>query len=110
VGPHPPRPHPFPGEDIRFTAADTREELVALHAEMVAAAGELDVWVVGGGPVAAQLAEAGLLDEVVVAIAPVTLGGGAPLLPARVELATREVAQNGEFACVRYAVVRPDAG
>jgi len=98
---------PFPGADIRFTAADTREELAALHAEMVAAAGGLDVWVVGGGPVAAQLAEAGLLDEVVVAIAPVTLGGGAPLLPARVELAVREVAQNGEFACVHYDVVRP---
>jgi dihydrofolate reductase len=98
---------PYPGADIRFTAADTREQLTALHTEMVAAAGDLDVWVVGGGPVAAQLAEAGLLDEIVVAIAPVTLGGGAPLLPARVELVRREVAENGEFVCVRYDVVRP---
>ncbi|MGY1672197.1 dihydrofolate reductase family protein [Geodermatophilus sp. SYSU D00710] len=97
---------PFPGADIRFAAPGTPEELRALHAEMVAAAGDLDLWVVGGGPVAAQLAEAGLLDEVVVAVAPVTLGGGAPLLPARVELVTREVAQNGEFVCVRYDVVR----
>ncbi|SFO71200.1 Dihydrofolate reductase [Geodermatophilus dictyosporus] len=99
---------PYDGADIRFTAADTDEELRALHAEMVAAAGDLDVWVVGGGPVAARFAGAGLLDEVVVSIAPVTLGAGMPLLPAHVELVTREVAQNGEFAVVRYDVVRPD--
>ncbi|MPQ98355.1 dihydrofolate reductase [Modestobacter sp. I12A-02628] len=98
---------PFPGADIRFRAADSPEELRAVHAELVAAAGERDVWVVGGGPVAAQFAAAGLLDEVVVSIAPVTLGAGAPLLPARVELVVREVARNGEFACVRYDVVRP---
>ena len=100
------QPATYEGRDIRFTAADTREELLGLHADLVAAAGDLDVWVVGGGPVAAQFAAAGLLDEVVVSIAPVTVGSGAPLLPARVELATREVAQNGEFAVVRYDVVR----
>jgi hypothetical protein len=44
---------------------------------------------------------------VVVSIAPVTLGDGAPLLPRRVELVQREVAANGEFACVRYEVARP---
>jgi dihydrofolate reductase len=61
--------------------------------------------VVGGGVLAAQFAERGLLDEVVVSIAPVTLGAGRPLLPAHVELRPLEVAANGEFACVRYAVV-----
>jgi dihydrofolate reductase len=98
---------PYAGADIRFTAVDSREDLLALHGELVAAAGDLDVWVVGGGPVAAQFADAGLLDEVSVSIAPVTLGAGAPLLPTHVELVTREVAQNGEFAVVRYDVVRP---
>ena len=97
---------PYEGRDIRFTAADSPADLRALHAELVAAAGDLDVWVVGGGPVAAQFADAGLLDEVVVSIAPVTLGAGMPLLPTHVELVTREVAQNGEFAVVRYDVVR----
>ena len=48
----------------------------------------------------------GLLDEVVVSIAPVTLGAGAPLLPRRVELEVLECARNGEFVCVRYDVVR----
>ncbi len=100
---------PHEGRDIRFVAADTDDELRALHGELVVAAGDRDVWVVGGGPVAAQFAAAGLLDAVVVSIAPVTLGAGMPLLPAHVELVTREVSQNGEFAVVRYDVVRPGA-
>jgi dihydrofolate reductase len=91
---------PPDGADVRFTAADVG----AVHAELVAAAGDRDVWVVGGGVLAAQFAERGLLDEVVVSIAPVTLGAGRPVLPAHVELRTLEVAANGEFACVRYAV------
>ena len=45
-----------------------------MHAELVAAAGGKDVWVVGGGDLAGQFADAGLLDEIVAAIAPVTLG------------------------------------
>jgi dihydrofolate reductase len=92
---------PPDGADVRFTDSDVG----AVHAELVAAAGDRDVWVVGGGVLAAQFAERGLLDEVVVSIAPVTLGAGRPLLPAHVELRTLEVAANGEFACVRYAVV-----
>jgi dihydrofolate reductase len=90
------------GADVRFTA----EDVGAVHAEAVAAAAGRDVWMVGGGVLAAQFAERGLLDEVVVSIAPVTLGAGRPLLPAHVELRPLEVAANGEFACVRYAVVR----
>jgi len=52
-----------------------------------------------------QFAERGLLDEVIVYIAPVTLGAGAPLLPRHVELRLEELARNGEFACARYAVL-----
>ncbi|MEU2348561.1 dihydrofolate reductase family protein [Modestobacter sp. NPDC049651] len=94
------------GADVRTTADDP----AAVHAELVAAAGGRDVWLVGGGDLVGQFADRGLLDEVVVAIAPVTLGSGAPLLPRRVELAVRECARNGEFVCVRYEVVRPPAG
>ena len=84
----------------------TAEDPSLVHAAMVEAAAGRDVWIVGGGDLAGQFADRGLLDEVVVAIAPVTLGGGAPLLPRRVELAVQDLARNGEFACVRYAVVR----
>jgi dihydrofolate reductase len=45
------------------------------------AAGDKDVWLVGGGDLVGQFADAGALDEVHVSIAPVTLGAGAPLLP-----------------------------
>jgi dihydrofolate reductase len=74
---------------------------------MVAAAGGRNVWIVGGGDLAGQFDDAGLLDEVIVYVAPVTLGAGAPLLPRRIELRLDELARNGDFACARFAVVRP---
>ena len=92
---------PLEGADLQFTADDPAR----VHAAMAAAAGERDVWIVGGGDLAGQFADRGLLDEVVVSLAPVTLGSGAPLLPRRLELAVAEVARNGEFVCVRYTVV-----
>jgi len=45
------------------------------------AAGGRNVWVVGGGVLAAQFADAGLLDELIVSVIPVVLGSGKPLLP-----------------------------
>jgi hypothetical protein len=45
----------------------------------------------GGGDLVGQFADVGLLDEVIVSIAPVTLGRGAPLLPRRVELRLDEL-------------------
>ena len=91
-----------PDARVVFTSADVR----TVHAEMVAAAGDRNVWLVGGGDLVGQFADAGLLDEVLVTIAPVTLGAGAPLLPRRIELRLDEVGRNGDFACARYSVVR----
>jgi dihydrofolate reductase len=90
------------GAQIELTSGD----VAGVHQEMVRAAGDKNRWIVGGGDLACQFAEAGLLDEVIVYIAPVTLGAGAPLLPRRIELRLEELAQNGDFACARYAVVR----
>ena len=74
---------------------------------MVAAAGGRNVWLVGGGELVGMFHDAGLLDEVRVQVAPVTLGAGAPLLPRRIEgLRLREVHRNGQFAEVTYDVVR----
>ncbi|MFE9245905.1 dihydrofolate reductase family protein [Nocardiopsis sp. NPDC006938] len=92
--------------DLRFASADTDEELRDLHAEMVRAADGRDIWVVGGGRIAARLARLGLLDEVSVSVAPVSLGGGAPLLDGRVQLRPLEVRLAGAFACLRYEVVK----
>lgn len=69
-----------PDSDVRFARGDVR----AVHAEMAAAAAGKDVWVVGGGDLAGQFHEAGLLDEIIVTMVPVTLGRGMPLLPRRI--------------------------
>jgi dihydrofolate reductase len=91
-----------PDAGIRLTSAD----VATVHAEMVEAAAGRNVWIVGGGDLAGQFADAGLLDEVIVYVAPVTLGAGKPLLPRTVELRLEETARNGDFVCARYTVVR----
>ena len=95
----------MPSAQIEFTSADIAD----VHAEMVRAAAGKNVWIVGGGDLAGQFADAGLLDEVIVYTAPVTLGAGAPLLPRRLELRLEELGQNRDFAAARYSVVRETA-
>lgn len=91
---------PTPG--VTFSSGDVRD----VHAAMTEVADGRDLWVVGGGPVAAAFHAAGLLDEVWVQFAPVTLGAGTPLMPAHVELRLEEVARNRDFVATRYTVVR----
>jgi len=88
-------------DGITFTSAPVPE----VHAEMVAAAGGKGLWVVGGGDLAGQFADAGLLDEIVTYIAPVTLGAGRPIFPRRYGLRLVELAQNKAFVCARYEIV-----
>lgn len=68
------------GADIRFVQGDVRP----VHREMRAAAGGKNLWVVGGGDLAGQFHDAGLLDEVIVQVGSVTLGSGKPLLPRQI--------------------------
>ena len=78
----------------------------ALHPQLVAAADDKDVWVVGGGEVAAQFIAAGLVDEMIVSYAPCSLGSGAPVLPLRSEWTLAETGVNGDFVCARWMVRR----
>ena len=87
---------------IQFTSAPVE----TVYAEMAAVAGDRNIWIVGGGDLAGQFADVGLLDEVLVSIAPVTIGAGAPLLPRRLELRLEEAGRNGDFTCARFSVVR----
>jgi dihydrofolate reductase len=91
-----------PGADVRFVRDDVRP----VHRAMVDAAGGKDVWLVGGGDLVGQFADARLLDEVVLGVAPVTLGAGAPLLPRRLDLRLTGVERSGQFAYLTYAVGR----
>ena len=94
VGPQATRPAPWPytqptwvfssrkqpqvsGVDIRFVRGDVRP----VHEDMVAAAGGKNVWIVGGGELAGQFFDHGLLDELFVQVGSVTLGAGKQLLP-----------------------------
>jgi dihydrofolate reductase len=67
----------IPGADIRFVRGDVRP----VHQAMVAAAGNKNVWIVGGGELAGQFYDRGRLDELFVQVGSVTLGAGKPLLP-----------------------------
>jgi dihydrofolate reductase len=93
-----------PGAAITFVQGD----VAAVHAEMVARAGSKNVWVIGGGDLAGQFLDAGLLDAIQVSVAPVTLGGGAPLLPRAIPepFALTKVEDDGEFVFLDYAVRR----
>jgi dihydrofolate reductase len=80
-------------------------DVAPVHEEMVAAAAGKNIWLVGGGDLVGQFADRGLLDEILVGIAPVTLGGGAPLLPRRLtasQLELVDVTRQGQFARLSY--------
>ena len=83
-------------------------DVAGLHPELVEAAGEKDVWVMGGGDLAGQFADAGLLDTVWVHQVPVTLGAGKPLLPRRLRLRREALERDGQFTAMRFAVVGPE--
>ncbi len=97
----------IPGADIRFVRGDVRP----VHAEMVAAAKGKNVWIVGGGELAGQFYDQGLLDELFVQVGSVTLGAGKPLLPRAIVtpplrlLSVKSVGTG--FAELHYEVPRP---
>ena len=89
--------------DIRFVEGDVRP----VHDEMIGAANGKNVWLVGGGELVGRFADEGLLDEIQLHVAPVTLGDGAPLLPRRItasRLELRRAERVGGFAYLTYAV------
>jgi dihydrofolate reductase len=69
-----------PGADIRFVEGNVRP----VHEQMVAAANGKNVWIVGGGDLVGQFHDHGLLDEIIIWMAPVTLGAGMLLLPRKI--------------------------
>lgn len=94
---------PVPDADIRLRSGS----VPAVWDELREAAGDDDIWIVGGGDLVGQFADAGLLDEIRVSVAPVTLESGRPLLPRRMEsdrLRLESVRQAGQFAEITYSV------
>jgi len=68
--------------DVRIVADKERDTVAALRAQP-----GKDLWLFGGGLLFRSFLDAGLVDTVEVAVVPVLLGGGIPLLPVRAERA-----------------------
>jgi len=92
--------------DVRIVNAKVPE----IYDEMAGAAGEGNLWVIGGGNVASQFADEGLLDEVIVTVVPVVLGSGKPLFDRRVPgpplTLTGTTAFDSGMVELRYEVTR----
>jgi dihydrofolate reductase len=93
----------IPGANVSFVQGD----VAPVHEQLTRAAGEKNVWLVGGGDLVGQFADRQLLDEIILGVAPVTLGRGAPLLPRRLtasKLELVDVSREGQFAMLTYRV------
>lgn len=84
------------GADIRFVEGDVKP----VHEEMSRVAGGKNIWIAGGGELVGKFHDVGLMDELIVTVCPVTLGGGAPLLPREIwkpPLRLKDVKRYGEY-------------
>ncbi len=85
------------GENLEAAVAHLREE-----------AGK-DIWLFGGGSLFRSLLDARLVDAIEVAVIPVPLGGGVPLLPSsgarvRLRLVSNKVYKQTGTVAIEYAV------
>ena len=94
------------GADIRFVQGDVRP----VHAQMEEVANTRNIWVMGGGDLAGQFFDAGLLDELIVQIGSVSLGHGKSVFPRRVFGPAFQLVSvnriNEGMAELRYKVVK----
>jgi dihydrofolate reductase len=92
---------------IHFVKGDVRP----VHDDMLEAAGDKNIWIVGGGDLVGQFHDVQLLDELIITIGSVTLGSGKPLLPRQIAFPplrlTSAKAIGSGFAELRYDVPKP---
>ncbi len=84
------RAEDFP--DVTIVAHDAASTVAALKAE-----NGKDIWLFGGGELFRHLLEAKLVDSVEVAVVPVLLGQGIPLLPTMAERTRLELANTKTY-------------
>ncbi|MDR2988040.1 MAG: dihydrofolate reductase family protein [Nocardiopsaceae bacterium] len=91
------------GADINFVSGDVRP----VHQEMVSAARGKNILIAGGGALATAFADAGLLDQMFIGVAPVMLAIGKPVFTGRLtsaQLKLSKVEQAGQLAYLTYDV------
>jgi dihydrofolate reductase len=92
--------------DVTIVAKNIKKTVAALRAKP-----GKDIWLFGGGSLFAGLLEAGLVDTVEIAVIPVLLGGGIPLLPppvkrAKLKLTGHKLYKKSGIMLLQYAVKR----
>lgn len=96
------------GANVRFVNGDVS----LVHQEICDFAKDKNIWIVGGGDLAGQFYDSGLLDEIIVQISSATLCKGKPLFPRRVFspiLQLLSVRQLGTgMAELRYSIAKND--
>ena len=101
-----PEDHP----DVTIVAEDAEERLRELRAQP-----GKDIWLFGGGELFRSLLELNQVDALSIAVVPVLLGGGVPLLPspaarAKLSLAGHRVYGKSGIVLLEYDVVREATG
>jgi dihydrofolate reductase len=96
------RPEDHP--EVTIVAGNERETVEALRREP-----GKDIWLFGGGELFRNLLEIGLVDTVEVAVIPILLGGGIPLLPppaqqTKLRLTGRRVYEATGIVSLKYDV------
>jgi len=99
-----------PDDHPKLTVATDVKQVIT---ELKRRAGK-DIWLFGGGRLFRSCLELGLVDAVDVAVMPVLLGGGVPLLPApapraSLTLVNRRIFEKSGIVSLEYDVVRPPA-
>lgn len=88
---------------VRIVGDDPREVVAALKAQP-----GRDIWLFGGGELFRSLLDAGLVDTVEVAVMPVLLGAGVPLLPpgaaTKLVLTAQQVLPASGIVALAYSV------
>jgi dihydrofolate reductase len=88
---------------VRITGDDPRDVVAALKAER-----GRDIWLYGGGALFRSLLDAGLVDSVELAVVPVLLGEGVPVLPpgaaSKLVLGDHAVLPTSGIVALSYAV------
>jgi len=94
---------PTTSKGVRVTRDDAEDVVKALKAQP-----GRDIWLFGGGALFRSLLDAGLVDTVEVALMPVLLGAGIPLLPpgaaARLELVDQKALPDSGIVALSYRV------
>lgn len=99
------------GEHPGVTVAADVEQVIT---DLQRRAGK-DIWLFGGGQLFRSCLELGLVDAVDIAVIPVLLGGGVPLLPApaprtSLTLTNRRVYERSGIVALEYDVGRANPG